>query len=57
MKQYRFTCRVVATGIGYVTAKSKAEAKQKCIDGDFDDITDETDHEYSDFDEFEEIKE
>lgn len=40
MKQYEFTCDAIYQQFGVVTADSIEEARQKIIDGQYDDIID-----------------
>lgn len=57
MKLYRFEVSMKCVGIGCVAADSLEEAKEKILDGEYDDIYDMTDHEVVDVIDVEETDE
>lgn len=57
MKQYGFEIEVINIARGYVTATSVGEARQKILNGDFDDIVDESQAGYGDITDMWEVNE
>lgn len=53
-KTYNFTCEMKSTGRGYVEADSIDEAKEKILNGEYEDIYDEYDTEILSVNEVEE---